>query len=85
MPAYQILITKKAEKDFRKLIPALRKKALEILAETIAENPFQGKKLLGELAGHYSIKLTYKDRILYRIDVPNKTVYIKRTATHYGE
>jgi mRNA-degrading endonuclease RelE of RelBE toxin-antitoxin system len=84
-PVYEIRITRRAEKDVRKLTPQLRRKLQEILTEVIAEDPFQGKKLVGDLVGSYSYRLTYKDRIVYSIDSKNRVVYIERAATHYGE
>ena len=83
--AYEIRITRRAEKDIGKLTPKLKRKLHEVLTEVIAQEPFQGKKLVGDLAGSYSYRLTYKDRIVYSIDARNKIVYIERAATHYGE
>lgn len=85
MPAYEIKITKQAFKDIKMLSPKLKDKLKGILVNSIAENPFGGKKLIGELQGNYSFRLTFKDRIVYSIDETNKTVYIKRARTHYGE
>ncbi len=82
---YAIQITRRAEKDIGKLTPKLRAKLHDILTEIIAKDPFQGKKLLGDLAGSYSYRLNYKDRIVYSIDPKGKIVYIERAATHYGE
>ncbi|MGH8248689.1 MAG: type II toxin-antitoxin system RelE family toxin [Gammaproteobacteria bacterium] len=84
-PAYEIRITHRAEKDIGKLTPKLRRKLYEVLTAVIAHEPFQGKKLVGDLAGSYSHRLTYKDRIVYSIDMRNRIVYIERAATHYGE
>lgn len=83
--AYDIRITRRAEKDIGKLTPKLKRKLYEILTEVIAHEPLQGKKLVGDLAGSYSHRLTYKDRIVYSIDRKHKVVYIERAATHYGE
>jgi len=82
---YEIRVTQRAEKDIRKLTPKLKRKLYEILTEAIAQEPFQGKKLVGDLTGSYSYRLTYKDRIVYSIDTKQKVVYIERAATHYGE
>jgi mRNA-degrading endonuclease RelE of RelBE toxin-antitoxin system len=84
-PAYEVRVTRRAEKDISKLTPKLKHKLYDILNEVIAQEPFQGKKLVGDLAGSYSYRLTYKDRIVYSIDVKNRIVYIERAATHYGE
>ena len=83
--AYDIRITRRAEKDIGRLTPKLKRKLYEVLTEVIAQEPFQGKKLVGDLAGSYSHRLTYKDRIVYSIDTRNRIVYIERAATHYGE
>ena len=82
---YAIRVTHRAEKDIKKLTPQLKRKLYDILTEVIAHDPFQGKKLVGDLAGSYSCRLTYKDRIVYSIDPKNKVVYIERATTHYGE
>ena len=83
--AYAIQITYRAEKDIKQLTPKLKRKLCDILTEVIAGNPWQGKKLIGDLAGSYSYRLTYKDRIVYSIDTARKIVYVERAATHYGE
>ena len=83
--AYDIRITRRAEKDIGKLPPKLKRKLYEVLTEVIAREPFQGKKLVGDLAGSYSYRLTYKDRIVYSIDTRAKIIFIERAATHYGE
>ncbi len=82
---YEVRITHRAEKDIKKLTPQLRQKLCDILSEVISQEPFQGKKLIGDLAGSYSYRLTYKDRIVYSIDTKNRITYVERTATHYGE
>ena len=82
---FEVRITRRAEKDLRKLTPQLKRKLSEILASVIAQDPFQGKKLIGDLSGSYSYRLTYQDRIVYSIDIKDRVVYIERAATHYGE
>ena len=82
---YEIRVTRRAEKDIMKLTPKLRAKLYDILTEVIAKNPFQGKKLIGDLAGSYSYRLSYKDRIVYSVDLKERVVYIERAATHYGQ
>lgn len=82
---FEIRITRRAEKDIRKLTPQLKRKLFEMLTEVIAQDPFQGKKLAGDLAGSYSLRLTYKDRVVYSVDIRKRIVYVERAATHYGE
>jgi mRNA-degrading endonuclease RelE of RelBE toxin-antitoxin system len=82
--AYEIRITRQARKDIDTLSPKLRLKLRDILVHLIAENPYAGKRLLGDLAGSYSLRLNLKDRIVYSIDELSKTVFIERVRTHYG-
>ena len=83
--AYAILLSLQARKDIETLTPKLREKLRTILINALAENPYQGKKLVAELAGSYSYRLTFKDRIVYGIDEAAKTIYIKRARSHYGD
>lgn len=85
MTAWEIRFTKEAAKDIRKLPPKLQRKLREILLAHIATDPFSGKKLVGDLHGFYSVRLTLKDRVVYTIDESRHTVFIHRARTHYGE
>ncbi len=82
---YEIRITRRAEKDILKLIPKLKKKLYDILVEVLAKEPFQGKRLIGDLEGSFSYRLSYQDRIVYSVDKKKKIIYIERARTHYGE
>lgn len=82
---YEIRITRTAEKDIQKITSKLKDKLYAILSEVIARDPFQGKKLQGDLAGSYSYGLSYQDRIVYSIDTHKKIVYVERARTHYGD
>jgi mRNA interferase RelE/StbE len=78
-------LTQEAVKDFHKLTPKLQQKLKEILSLSILKNPYCGKRLIGDLNGFFSYRLTYKDRIVYSVDEAAKTIFIHRTRTHYGE
>ena len=82
---YEIRITHRAEKDIKKLPSKLQNKLYDILTEVIAKNPFEGKKLLGDLSGRFSYRLTFQDRIVYSVDTKKRIVYIERARTHYGD
>lgn len=82
---FEIRITHRAEKDIKKLTPKLKDKLYDILTEVIAKNPHEGKKLISDLDGSYSYRLTYQDRILYSIDEKKHIVYLQRARTHYGD
>jgi addiction module RelE/StbE family toxin len=83
--SHEILFTKEAFKDIKKLSPKIKKKLKEIIENQILQDPTSAKKLVGDLTGFYSIRLSYKDRIVYSIDEKNKIIYIHRAKTHYGE
>jgi Txe/YoeB family toxin of toxin-antitoxin system len=80
---FRLQITRRAQKDIATLTPKLKKKLREILVNRIAVNPFDGKKLVGDLKGCWSVRLTLKDRVVYSIDEEEHTVYILRGRTHY--
>ncbi len=85
MTLYTIIFSKEAKKDIEKLSPKLKQKLKKILINTISKNPYQGKKLIGDLTGFYSFRLTLKDRIVYSVGETDKTVLIHRARTHYGD
>ena len=83
--AYEIRFTKEAVKDVKKLTPRLRKKLRDMATGQLRENPYAGKRLVGDLEGFYSVRLTYKDRVVYTVDADSKIVFVHRARTHYGE
>jgi mRNA-degrading endonuclease RelE of RelBE toxin-antitoxin system len=80
---YRVLFSKRALKDIEKLTPKLRNKLKDIVRNRLATEPHGGKHLVGNLQGYLSIRLTHRDRIVYRINENEKTVYIARTRSHY--
>lgn len=85
MNQWQIRLTKQAKKDVDSLSPKLKQKVYDILVNNIANNPYAGKRLMGDLAGSFSFRLTYKDRLVYSLDEKAKVIYIERARTHFGE
>ena len=55
-----------------------------ILLNRIAVDLYSGKALVGELKGYYSVRLSYKDRIVYSIHDDELVVLVVRAKTHYG-
>ena len=82
---YQIEFTKQAKKDIAKLSPKLKSKLKDILRHKIAHSPESGKALMGQLKGYYSVRLSFQDRIVYRIENSYCIVIVIRAKTHYGE
>lgn len=56
-----------------------------ILREQVAPNPRCGKRLVGDLAGFFFLRLTYQDRVVYSIDDKSRTTFVHRARTHYGD
>jgi Txe/YoeB family toxin of toxin-antitoxin system len=84
---WEIVYTKQAQKDAKKLAAAgLKPKAIELL-EILRENPFQTpplfEKLVGDLAGAYSRRINIKHRLVYEILIKEKVVKVIRMWTHY--
>ena len=82
---WEVRFTKQAGKDVEKLSPKLRGKLRDILVEVLSEDPFAGTRLVGDLEGSYSYRLTFSDRIVYSLDEKRRILYVERARTHYGE
>jgi len=83
--SYQIRFTRQAKKDIKTLTPKLRNKLKDILRNKLSTEPYSGKVLMGELKGYYSIRLNFKDRIVYSVHDKELVVLIIRAKTHYDE
>ena len=84
---WQLVYSKAALKDAKKLKAAgLKSKAEELLA-VLAKNPLQNpppfEKLVGDLAGAYSRRINIHNRIVYEVFAKQKTVRVLRMWTHY--
>lgn len=85
--SWQIVFTKQAKKDAKKLSASgLRPKAEELL-ELLRENPYQTppafEKLVGDLSGAYSRRINIQHRLVYQILDEVGTVKVLRMWTHY--
>ena len=83
---WELVYTKQAQKDAKKLASAgLKPNALELL-EILQKNPFQNpppyEKLVGDLFGAYSRRLNIQHRIVYQIYEEERIVKIIRLWTH---
>jgi Txe/YoeB family toxin of toxin-antitoxin system len=84
---YQLLFTKQAVKDSKKLTSAgLRPKAERLLG-IISEHPFQNpppyEKLTGDLTGFTSRRINIQHRLVYQVMEREKIVKVVRLWTHY--
>ena len=82
---YDVVFSQQAHKYIKKLTPKLREKAKDIIRNRIAVDPYSGKHLVGNLKGYFSVRLTYKDRIVYSVDDGRVVVFIVSAKTHYRD
>lgn len=82
---YKLEFTKQAQKDISKLSPKLKSKLKSILRNKISVAPESGNALVGDLKGYFSVRLSFQDRIVYRIENDRCVVVVIRARTHYGD
>lgn len=87
MVKWQLYFTKQALKDAKKLSASgLRSKAEHLLL-IVESNPYQNpppfEKLIGDLAGIISRRITIQHRLVYQVLEKEKAVKIIRMWTHY--
>jgi toxin YoeB len=87
MVKWTLYYTKQAQKDAKKLVSAgLRQKAEKILS-IVETNPYQNppqyEKLIGDLSGAISRRITIQHRLIYQVLEKEKAVKIIRMRTHY--
>jgi len=85
--SWQLVFTKQAKNDAKKLIKCGLCSKARFLLEILRKNPFQQpppfEKLLGDLEGAYSRRINIQHRLVYQVLVDIKTVKIIRMWTHY--
>ncbi len=84
---WEIFFTRQAQKDAKRISQAgLKPKAAELLI-LLAENPFQSpppyEKLIGDLSGAYSRRITIQHRLIYQVYPEDKKIKVLRMWTHY--
>ena len=85
--SWALVFAKHALKDAKKLAASGLKPKAQALLSVLAADPFQNpppfEKLVGDLAGAYSRRLTIQHRLVYEVLAAEKTVRILRMWTHY--
>lgn len=87
MVNWQVVYTRQAQKDARKLASSGLKPQAERLLAILADNPYQTppffEKLVGDLSGAYSRRINIQHRLVYEVLDSIKTVKVLRMWTHY--
>lgn len=84
---WEIVYTKQAQKDAKKLDRSgLKPKGIELI-EVIRNNPFQSppsyEKLVGDLSEAYSRRINIQNRLVYQVLEEEKTIKVLRLWSHY--
>ena len=84
---WQVVYTKQAQKDAKKLASSNLKPQAQRLLEILAKNPFQTpppyEKLVGDLEGACSRRINIQHRLVYQIYENEHVVKVLRMWTHY--
>lgn len=87
MVTWQLVFTKLAQNDAKKISHSGLKLHTEQLLEILKEDPFKNpppfEKLVGDLTGAYSRRINIQHRLVYQILEDIKTVKVIRMWTHY--
>jgi toxin YoeB len=84
---WELVYTKQAKKDARKLASSGLKSKAEHLLDIFKEDPFKSpppfEKLVGDLSGACSRRINIQHRLVYQVLDDIKTVKVIRMWTHY--
>ena len=84
---YQIVYTKRAQKDISNVKAAHLEGKVKALLDIIRENPYQTppryEKLVGDLSGLYSRRINVQHRLVYQVYEEERAIKILSLWTHY--
>lgn len=87
MTPWQLVFTKQAQKDARRLSSTGLQPKAKLLLAILAEDPFRKpppfEKLLGDLRGAYSRRINIQHRLVYQVLEAERVVKVLRLWTHY--
>lgn len=85
--SWQIMFTRQARNDARRLAAAGLRPKGESLLTLLAENPFRRpppfERLVGDLKGAYSRRINIQHRLVYEVIDAEKIVKVLRLWSHY--
>ncbi len=85
--SWELLYTKQAQKDAKKLSASGLKKKAKVPLEVIKENPYQNplpyEKLVGDLSGAYSRRINIQHRLVYQVYEEEHVIKVIRLWSHY--
>ncbi len=85
--SWSLIYTKQAKRDAQKLSRSGLKPQAEKLLAILEKNPYQVpppyEKLVGDLTGAYSRRISIRHRLVYQVLDEIRTVKVIRMWTHY--
>jgi len=85
--SWDLVYTKLARKDAKRLAAAGLKSKAKSLLELLEENPYKTpppfEKLVGDLAGSYSRRINIQHRLVYQVYEDEHVVKVLRMWSHY--
>lgn len=89
MSSWRIVYSRQAQKDAKRLASSGLKPKAQTLLAVLADDPFatppRYEKLVGNLSGCYSRRISIQHRLVYEVHADERTVHVLRMWTHYGE
>lgn len=87
MVKWNLIYTKQAQKDAKKVAASGLKDKAERLLSIIESDPFANpppyEKLIGDLSGAYSRRINIQHRLVYEVLQEARTIKVLRLWTHY--
>ncbi len=85
--SWEVVFTRQAVRDAKKLAKTGLKEKAQSLLTVIAEDPFRSpppfEKLVGDLSGAFSRRINIQHRLVYEVFTELRTVRVLRMWTHY--
>lgn len=85
--SWELLYTRQAQKDAKKLSASGLKKKAQALLQVIKKDPYQNpppfEKLVGDLSGAYSRRINIQHRLVYQVYKEEHAIKVIRLWTHY--
>jgi toxin YoeB len=85
--SWRVVFTKQARKDAERIVASGLRAKVERLLAIITADPFRSppryEKLVGDLAGAYSRRITVQHRLVYQVLEAEHMVKIVRMWAHY--
>jgi toxin YoeB len=87
MSTWNVVFTKQAQKDAKKLSASGLKPKAEKIIDILRNNPYKTppdyERLVGDLEGAYSRRINIQHRLVYQVYKEKKIVKVIRMWTHY--